>query len=96
MQKLIRAVSAAAVAALVCLPAFAADPPKDDKPRDLDAAFKRLDADADGKLTFDEFKGKREEEKARKAFDRKDADKDGSLTLEEFKTMPKKKNTQAK
>ena len=90
MRTLIRGLTAAAVAALFCLPAFAADPPKGDKPRDLDAAFKRLDADADSKLTFEEFKGKRDEAKARKAFDRKDADKDGSLTLEEFKATRKK------
>ena len=52
--------------------------------------FARLDKNGDKSVTFEEFKGKRDETQARTQFDRKDADKDGKLTLEEFK--PKKKN----
>lgn|GEM_PF-1235260 len=61
---------------------------------DLDTQFKRLDKDSDGKLTEEEFVGKREGEKADKAkaqFKKLDKNSDGSLSLEEFKTRPKKK-----
>ncbi|MCA9054069.1 MAG: EF-hand domain-containing protein [Planctomycetaceae bacterium] len=66
----------------------------DDKPKVTpEQRFKRADKNKDGKLSFEEFKGKQtDEEKAKKAFDRKDKDKDGSLTLEEFSAVPKKKS----
>ncbi|MEZ6065671.1 MAG: EF-hand domain-containing protein [Planctomycetaceae bacterium] len=73
----------------IASPASAADEPK--KKPDPEAQFKKLDKDSDGKLTFEEFKGKREEAKAKPMFERKDKDKDGKLTLEEFKAQPKKK-----
>ncbi len=60
----------------------------------LEAMFKRLDADGDGKLTRDEIKKAGENrpdarfnlgELLDRAFDRLDADKDGVLSLDEFK-----------
>ncbi|MEZ6055174.1 MAG: EF-hand domain-containing protein [Planctomycetaceae bacterium] len=77
------------MAAMFIAPTFGADEKKDAP--DPEVVFKKLDKDGDSKLSFEEFKGKREEEKARKAFDAKDKNKDGSLSLEEFKAMPKKK-----
>jgi hypothetical protein len=52
--------------------------------------FARLDKNGDKSVSFDEYKGKREEAQAKTQFDRQDADKDGKLTLEEFKAKPKK------
>ena len=54
--------------------------------------FKKRDKDADGFLTWDEFKGKLEGEKldaAKKQFEAKDANKDMKLSLEEFKAKVK-------
>jgi hypothetical protein len=65
------------------------DPPK--KKPDPAEQFKKLDKNTDSKLSFEEFKGKRDETKAKAAFDKKDANKDGFLSLEEFKATPKKK-----
>jgi hypothetical protein len=88
--------------------AFAADPPKPEppkpeppkteekKPVDPEVAFKRMDKDSDGKLTLEEFKGKRTGDMATKAetqFKKMDKDSDGKVTLEEFKAgrkAPKK------
>jgi len=79
---------------------IAADPPKPEPPKteekkpDYEAQFKKKDANSDGKLTLEEFKGKLEGEKAtmaEKQFKRLDKDSDGKLTLEEFKTRPMKK-----
>jgi Ca2+-binding EF-hand superfamily protein len=56
--------------------------------------FKRMDANNDGKLTVQEFVGKREGEKAEKAkdqFKRLDKNNDGAVTLEEFLAGQKKK-----
>jgi Ca2+-binding EF-hand superfamily protein len=56
--------------------------------------FKKLDTNADGKLTLDEYVGKRTGEKADKAkerFAKLDKDSDGSLTLAEFEAGFKKK-----
>lgn len=69
----------------------------DEKPKkkpDAAARFKKMDKDGDGKLSLEEFIGKREGEKkeaAEKVFNRKDKDSDGSLTVEEFSATPKKK-----
>lgn len=61
------------------------------KPRDPAQMFKKLDVNSDGQLSFEEFKGKREEARARKAFARMDADKDGALKADEFKLPERKK-----
>lgn len=95
MPKLFVSLFCAALAVgLLCVPSFGADEPKKEKP-DPEVVFKKLDKDSDSKLTYEEFKGKREEEKARKAFDAKDKDKSGDLNLEEFKAMAKKKKKDA-
>jgi Ca2+-binding EF-hand superfamily protein len=66
-----------------------------DKPKATpEEAFKKLDKNSDGKVSSDEFKGKREGEKADKAVSRfktLDKDNDGFLTLEEFKAGATKK-----
>jgi hypothetical protein len=61
------------------------------KPRDPDQIFKKLDANSDGKLTFEEFKGQRPEERAKKAFARMDANNDSAISREEFKLPERKK-----
>ncbi len=91
MKKLILSLS---LASFLAAPALAEEKPK--KPVDLDAAFKKMDKDSDGKLTEAEFLGKREGEQAemgKKQFARLDKNKDGSLTLEEFKARPMKPKT---
>jgi Ca2+-binding EF-hand superfamily protein len=64
------------------------------KKPDPAAAFARLDKDSDGKLSKEEFVGKRTDEAATKAgemFAKKDKDSDGSLSKEEFTAGPKGK-----
>ncbi len=62
------------------------------KKMDPEAAFKKKDANGDGKLSKEEFtKGAKDAAMAEKAFAAKDKDKDGSLTLEEFKAAGGKK-----
>lgn len=47
--------------------------------------FKALDANADGKVSLEEYSAKaKDAEKAKVRFEKLDANKDGSLTLEEF------------
>ena len=61
---------------------------------DPEAAFKKMDKDSDGKLTLEEFKGKRMGDKATKAeerFKKLDKNDDKSLNLEEFKAGQRKK-----
>ena len=59
---------------------------------DMDALFKKKDANTDGKVSKEEFlKGQKDAAKAETQFTKKDKDKDGNLTLEEFKTAGKKK-----
>jgi Ca2+-binding EF-hand superfamily protein len=76
------------VVAALFAPGFvqAADKPKMDK----EAAFKKMDKNADGKLSLEEFTGKRDAEMAKTQFAKLDKDKDGSLSLEEFKAAGKK------
>ena len=83
---------ATAVAVCFLSTGFAAEKPaKGDKKPDFEAIFKKLDKDSSGDLTLAEFKGKREEEKAKKSFDRLDKDNSGKLTLKEFTTRPMRK-----
>ncbi len=92
MKKMICALSAIAILMTSVGLATAEDKPK--KKRDPAAIFKKLDKDSNGKLSKEEFLGKREGDKkaaAEKAFARKDKNKDGSLSLEEFSAKPKKK-----
>ena len=73
---------------------FAAEPAAAgaDKPkRDPEAAFKKMDANADNSLTLEEFTAnKKDAAKAEAAFGKRDKDGDGKLTLEEFKGGQKK------
>ena len=90
MRKLLSwAVLSALVVGGAALPLLAADKPAPD----LDAQFKKMDANSDAKLTVEEFVGKRTGDKAetaKKAFDRLDKNSDKSLSLEEFKARKKK------
>lgn len=91
MKKLLSlAVMAALLVGLTVAPTFAAD--KKDKPTP-EEAFKKMDKNADGKVSLEEFKGKRDGDKAaaaEKRFKMLDKDSDGSLTLDEFKAAAKK------
>jgi Ca2+-binding EF-hand superfamily protein len=59
---------------------------------DPEAAFKKKDANSDGKVSKEEFlKGAKDAAKSEAAFTAKDKDKDGFLTLEEFKAGGGKK-----
>jgi hypothetical protein len=61
---------------------------------DPEAQFKKMDKDSDGKLSLEEFKGKRQGDKATKAeerFKKLDKNSDNSLSLEEFKAGQRKK-----
>lgn len=59
---------------------------------DMDAMFKKKDANSDGKVSKEEFlKGQKDAAKAETQFGKKDKDSDGNLTLEEFKAGGKKK-----
>lgn len=63
--------------------------------KDPEARFAKMDTNGDKKLSFEEFKGKREGDaaaKAEKAFKRLDKDNDKALSLEEFKAAGKKKD----
>ena len=79
----------------VAVQAEDAKPAQPEKPKqDPAAAFKKLDANADGKLTFEEFKAgprwKKEPEKADGVFKKRDKDGNGHITLEEFTAKPEK------
>src|SRR3954463_12927561 len=66
-----------------------------EKKADPEAAFKKIDANSDGKISLDEFKagpmGKKDPAKAEEIFKKKDKNNDGSLTLEEFSAHGEKK-----
>ena len=81
-----------AVSVLGVSTAFSADEKKPKK--SPEARFTKADKDSDGKLSLEEFLGKRtgdKKEMAEKQFARRDKDGDKFLTLEEFKAKPKKK-----
>ncbi len=97
------------VLAWVCLCGFmvsltgqvvAEDKKPEKKKPDLEAVFKKIDADGDGFVTLEEMtKGKKEgkaKEAATKLHGRLDKDKDGKVSKEEFlkrgKKAPKKKD----
>lgn len=65
-----------------------------DKPKaSVEDQFKKMDKDGDGKISLQEFQGKRDGDKAaaaEKRFKALDKDNDGSLSLEEFKARGKK------
>ncbi|SFI48722.1 EF-hand domain-containing protein [Planctomicrobium piriforme] len=80
------------VLSLSAFSSFAMAQADGEKP-DLDATFKKMDKDSDGKVTQEEFLGKKEGDKLEKAktlFSKLDKDSDGKLTLEEFKDRKKK------
>ena len=58
-------------------------------------AFKKMDKDANGSVSKEEFMAspmaKKDAAKAEAAFGKKDKDANGSLSLDEFKAAPKKK-----
>lgn len=69
--------------------------------RTLEQIFQKLDKDADGSLSFEEFKGKRTEpeqlEKAEQRFKKLDKDGDKSVSLKEFtERRPKKEKKEKK
>ena len=88
-------ICALALCGTLALNAADAKKPAGDKPKpNPDDLFKKLDKNGDGKLSKEEFLGKREGEaktKGEAAFAAKDKDKDGNLSLDEFKAAPAKK-----
>lgn len=99
MSKISRCLLAAVAAALLSqggLLAGEAAEQKKDAPKTAQEraqqALKRLDADGDGQLSFDEFKGKRRRpeavEKAEAIFKLLDRNGDKKVTLEEFASKP--------
>ncbi len=89
MSKSIVCLLAALALLLGTVPAYAA---KGDKPSP-EERFKKLDSDGNGKLSLDEYKGKKTGEKAEaaeKAFKARDKDSDGTLSLDEFSAKVKK------
>jgi hypothetical protein len=82
------------LAALLALPfavVTAADAPAKPK-RDQSVIFKAIDQNADGSLSFDEYKastaGHVDPSRVSDLFKKKDADGDGKLTLSEFSFVP--------
>ncbi|QDU64278.1 EF hand [Planctomycetes bacterium Pan216] len=90
MKKLVCLTTTAAMMLASAGFAIAAD--KEKKKIDPEARFQKMDKNGDGKVSLDEFVGKRtgeKKEKAEKAFAKRDKDGDGNLTKDEF--MPAKK-----
>ncbi len=85
------------ILAVLAMGAFSvnAQAPKGEKAKMTpEDAFKKKDANSDGKLSKEEFsknKDAAKSEAAAKGFDAKDKNKDGSLDLEEFKAGGKGK-----
>jgi Ca2+-binding EF-hand superfamily protein len=72
--------------------AMAADEAKPKAKVDPAEAFKKLDKDADGSISLEEFKaGQKDPAKAEEMFKKKDKDNDGKLSMEEFSARGKKK-----
>ena len=101
MKKVVIAALFCFVVGLLSSSAMADKPKKDGakKKPDRAAQFKKLDKDGDGKLTKEEFVGKREGDKAaaaEKVFGRLDKDGNGTVCATEFsargKKAPKKKD----
>lgn len=92
MKSILKILALAATASF----SFAADKPAEkpagDKPKqDPEKVFAKKDANADGKLSKEEFTAKaKDPAKAEKSFAKKDKDGDGSVSKEEF-TAPAKK-----
>ena len=68
---------------------------KPDRPKmDPAEAFKKMDANTDGKVNLEEFKAsprwKKDPAKADEMFKKRDKDGDGNITLEEFTAKPEK------
>lgn len=57
---------------------------KDKEKATPEERFKKLDTNGDGKLSLEEFTGKKDAEKAKEEFTKLDKDSDGFLSLEEF------------
>lgn len=79
----------------VAVQAEDAKPPKPDKPKmDPAAAFKKMDADSNGKVTLEEFKAsprwKKDPSKADEMFKKRDKDSSGDISMEEFTAKPEK------
>jgi hypothetical protein len=73
--------------------------PAGEKPKaNPEEFFKKLDANADGAVSLEEFKtagiGKKDPAKGEEVFKRKDKDANGSLSLEEFKAKGPRKEKQ--
>jgi Ca2+-binding EF-hand superfamily protein len=82
----------AAASVLIVTPAMAQK-----RPRSPEAAFKRLDANGDGRIDKTEFERRaKDEAKREKAFARVDGNGDGSISLEEFTEIAKKRAERAK
>lgn len=92
MKTYLHLIGAMAIAtSLTCAEEAPKEPKKPGKtPPDLEAVFKKLDADSSGSLSLEEFKAsgraKENPEKAEEIFKKIDKDGNGSLSLEEFKT----------
>jgi len=81
-MKATRIILAAAAAAFIAAPAFAADAAKSDAPamtKNQVTEWTKLDADKDGSISKDEYIAP-----VTAKFDAKDADHDGKLSKEEF------------
>ena len=77
------------VAAVLCVPALA----EEKKKATPEEMFKKMDANSDGKVSKEEFVGKKKDDKLTKAeamFKKKDKNNDESLDLDEFKAAGKK------
>lgn len=84
------------VLALGAALATAAEKPakRERKKGDPEAMFKKLDADSNGAVSLEEFKGspraKKDPAKADEAFKKRDTNNDGSLSLDELKAQRSK------